>query len=964
MLRARTRTSKASLGLFTTAMMIAALVVPLGGTALAQPDTVTLDPAEATNPVGTDHTVTATVTEAGAPVPDQEVLFVVTSDGTPTPGSGTATTDAVGEATFTYSNTDAGTDTITACIDADTSGTCDEGEVSGAAAKTWEVRVATDIALVPAEATNPVGTPHAVTATVADQFGDPVEGEAVHFDVTGDGTPTPAAGDATTNADGEATFTFTNETPGTNAVTACIDADANNACDEGEASVAATKTWTAGPAADISLEPATDTNPVGTPHTVTATVTDEFGNPIEGQSVHFDVTGVAPTPSSDDVTTDASGEAAFTFTNPNEGTNTVTACIDADASGTCEAEEPTASATKVWQVRVATDISLEPPTDTNPIGTPHTVTATVTDQFGDPVEGEDVHFDVTGDGNPSPDTGDATTDAGGEAAFTFTNPFTGVNTVIACIDADDNGACDEGETIAVAAKTWQLREVTNVALEPAEATNPVGTDHTVTATVTDQFDDPVEGANVHFDVTGDGTPTPASGDATTDAGGQATFTFTNPVAGVNTVIACFDTDVSGTCDEGETTGAAAKTWEVREATNVALAPASDTNPVGTDHAVTATVTDQFSDPFAGQDVHFDVTGDGTPTPASGDATTDAGGQATFTFTNPVAGTNAVIACIDADDNQKCDEGEATAAAAKTWEIRRADAISLAPATDINPVGTDHTVTATVTDQFGDPLEGQAVHFDVASDGDPDPAAGHVETDASGEAEFTYSNTITGDDTITACADLDEGFDCDEGEPSVTATKRWGVLVMCGGFEVVKLPDEIHHETDPNVDGEIIVGTAGPDEIDGTADGDVICGLGGDDVINGLGGIDIVFGGSGDDTIRGGGGDDVIRGGSGSDTLIGGAGNDILRGQGGNDDLRAGDGADSLVGGGGRDVLEGGAGRDVLRGGDGRDTLRGEGGNDRLFGGAGNDLLNGGPGFDVCVGGGGNDTFRRCERRRR
>ena len=109
------------------------------------------------------------------------------------------------------------------------------------------------ITLDPADDTNTVGTDHTVTATVEDEFGNPVAGEDVHFAVTGGGTPVPASGDDTTDASGEATFTFTNETDGTNTITACVDADGDLSCDAGELSDTATKTWEVGPASRSAL---------------------------------------------------------------------------------------------------------------------------------------------------------------------------------------------------------------------------------------------------------------------------------------------------------------------------------------------------------------------------------------------------------------------------------------------------------------------------------------------------------------------------------------------------------------------------------------------------------------------------------------------------------------------------------------------------------------------------------------
>ena len=73
-----------------------------------------LDPTDATNLAGTDHTVTATLQFGTRPVEDVDILFTVTSNGAPDPSSGTVATNGDGEAAFTYTNTTAGDDIITA----------------------------------------------------------------------------------------------------------------------------------------------------------------------------------------------------------------------------------------------------------------------------------------------------------------------------------------------------------------------------------------------------------------------------------------------------------------------------------------------------------------------------------------------------------------------------------------------------------------------------------------------------------------------------------------------------------------------------------------------------------------------------------------------------------------------------------------------------------------------------------
>jgi hypothetical protein len=74
---------------------------------------ITLTPSTATNPVGTNHTITATVAGTGDPVPNRNVNFTIVSG--PNAGlTGSAITDSNGHATFTYTGNSPGTDTIQA----------------------------------------------------------------------------------------------------------------------------------------------------------------------------------------------------------------------------------------------------------------------------------------------------------------------------------------------------------------------------------------------------------------------------------------------------------------------------------------------------------------------------------------------------------------------------------------------------------------------------------------------------------------------------------------------------------------------------------------------------------------------------------------------------------------------------------------------------------------------------------
>jgi hypothetical protein len=92
-------------------------------------------------------------------------------------------------------------------------------------------------------------------------------------------------------------------------------------------------------------------------------------------------------------------------------------------------------------------------------------------------------------------------------------------------------------------------------------------------------------------------------------------------------------------------------------------------------------------------------------------------------------------------------------------VARVTSVSLTPEIATNPVGTQHCVTATVTDQNQQPLNGVRVDFNVTG---ANPTAGFANTAANGQAQFCYTGQHSGQDTITAAV----------GDISDTATKNW------------------------------------------------------------------------------------------------------------------------------------------------------------------------------------------------
>jgi hypothetical protein len=87
-------------------------------------------------------------------------------------------------------------------------------------------------------------------------------------------------------------------------------------------------------------------------------------------------------------------------------------------------------------------------------------------------------------------------------------------------------------------------------------------------------------------------------------------------------------------------------------------------------------------------------------------------------------------------------------------------IGLAPASATTTLGTSHTVTATVSDLLGRPIDGVPITFEVTG---ANAASGEATTDTSGTAAFAYSGANPGQDEIVASS---------FGAVSNTATNLW------------------------------------------------------------------------------------------------------------------------------------------------------------------------------------------------
>jgi hypothetical protein len=108
-------------------------------------------------------------------------------------------------------------------------------------------------------------------------------------------------------------------------------------------------------------------------------------------------------------------------------------------------------------------------------------------------------------------------------------------------------------------------------------------------------------------------------------------------------------------------------------------------------------------------------------------------------------------------------------------------LTLSPKADVNPVGTQHCVTATVRDQLGNPMPGIRVRFTVTGSVN---TSGSATTNSIGQATFCYQGpSLPGADVIRAFADTDSDGTQDPGEPSDVAGKKWVLPVSTPGCEI-------------------------------------------------------------------------------------------------------------------------------------------------------------------------------------
>jgi hypothetical protein len=141
-----------------------------------------------------------------------------------------------------------------------------------------------------------------------------------------------------------------------------------------------------------------------------------------------------------------------------------------------------------------------------------------------------------------------------------------------------------------------------------------------------------------------------------------------------------------------------------------------------------------------------------------------------TFASTKAGTHTITGSYGGDLAHRESSGSATV----TVTPGPPRFVTVDPPTAINPVDTQHCVTATVTDEFSNPNPNVKVFFSVTGS---NRASGSKTTGAAGTTPpFCYVGRLFGIDTIRAIADANGNNQPDTGEPTGVATKEWTLPV--------------------------------------------------------------------------------------------------------------------------------------------------------------------------------------------
>ncbi|HFV8330594.1 TPA: Ig-like domain-containing protein [Escherichia coli] len=573
------------------------------------------DPVIADNNDLTTLTATVADTEGNA-IANTEVTFTLPEDvraNFTLSDGGKAITNVEGKAKVTLKGTKAGAHTVTASI----TGGKSEQLVVNFTADTLTAQVNLNVTEDNFIANN-VGMTR-LQATVTDGNGNPLANEAVTFTLPADVSASftlGQGGSAITDINGKAEVTLSGTKSGTYPVTVSVN---NYGVSDTKQVTLIADAGTAKLASLTSVYSFVVSTTEGA--TMTASVTDANGNPVEGIKVNF--RGTSVTLSSTSVETDDRGFAEILVTSTEVGLKTVSASL---------ADKPTEVISRLLNAKAdinsATITSLEIPEGQVMVAQDVAVKTHVNDQFGNPILNESVTFSAEPPEHMTISQNIVSTDTHGIAEVTMTPERNGSYMVKASLA---NGSSYEKDLVVIDQK------LTLSASSPLIGVNsPTGA--TLTATLTSANGTPVEGQVINFSVTPEGA-TLSGGKVRTNSSGQAPVVLTSNKVGTYTVTASFH---NGVTIQTQTTVKVTGNSSTAHVASFIADPSTITANNSDISTLKATVEDGSGNLVEGANVNF-VLKSGSATLTSLTAVTDQNGLATTSVRGAMTGSVTVSA---------------------------------------------------------------------------------------------------------------------------------------------------------------------------------------------------------------------------------------------------------------------------------------------------------------------------------
>ncbi|HAX7400017.1 TPA: inverse autotransporter adhesin-like protein YeeJ, partial [Escherichia coli] len=644
--------------------------------------------------------------------------------------NGIAITQANGEAHVTLKGKKAGTHTVTATLS--NNNTSDSQPVTFVADKTSALVV---LQISKNEITGNGVDSATLTATVKDQFDNEVNNLPVTFSTASSGlTLTP--GESNTNESGIAQATLAGVAFGEQTVTASL---ANTGASDnktvhfiGDTTAAKIIELTPDPGSIIAGTPQNSTGSV-----ITATVVDNNGFPVKGVTVNFTSNAAtAEMTNGGQAVTNEQGKATVTYTNTRSS-------IESGARpDTVEASLENGSSTLSTSINVNADAStahltlLQALLDTVSAGDTTNLYIEVKDNYGNGVPQQEVTLSVSPSEGVTPSNNAVyTTNHDGNFYASFTATKAGVYQVTATLENGDS----------IQQTVTYVPNVANAEITLAASKDPVIADNndltTLTATVADTEGNAIANTEVTFtlpeDVKANFTLSDG-GKAVTDTEGKAKVTLKGTKAGAHTVTA----SMAGGKSEQLVVNFIADTLTAQVNLNV-----TEDNFIANNVGMTrlqATVTDGNGNPLANEAVTFTLPADVSASftlGQGGSAITDINGKAEVTLSGTKSGTYPVTVSVN---NYGVSDTKQVTLIADAGTAKLASLTSVYSFVVSTTEGA--TMTASVTDANGNPVEGIKVNFRGTS---VTLSSTSVETDDRGFAEILVTSTEVGLKTVSA-----------------------------------------------------------------------------------------------------------------------------------------------------------------------------------------------------------------------